>query len=164
MNDTHVTIVGNVVDEPKFRTTESGIPIATFRIASSSRRFDKQENRWVDNARLFANVTCWRAMAQNVHESLHKGQPVIAVGRLYCREYKIEETARISYQLDADAVGPDLSRGTATFSRVARPYASTTVEVSEDGMPADVSSLVYRLAEDGLDPEREDDAELVPAG
>lgn len=155
MNDTHVTIVGNVVDEPKSRRTESGIPITTFRIASSSRRFDKQEGRWVDGDRLFANVTCWRGTAQNVAESLRKGQPVIAVGRLYCREYTVDETPKVSYQLDADAVGHDLSRGTSSFSKVARPLAITSVDADPDGMPADPSDSFY--------PFEAEPAELAPA-
>ncbi len=40
MNDTKITIVGNVVDEPRLRETRSGVKVASFRIASTSRRFD----------------------------------------------------------------------------------------------------------------------------
>ncbi len=123
MNDTYVTVVGNVVDEPQLRHTGSGVPVLSFRIASSSRRYDKERGAWVDNQRLYASVTCWRALAQNVSTSLRKGQPVVVAGRLYCREYQKEETSRLSYQIDADAVGHDLARGTAAFTRVQRQFA-----------------------------------------
>jgi single-strand DNA-binding protein len=90
MNDTMITIVGNVVDEPKLRETKSGVKVLSFRIASTSRRYDREQERWVDNESLFATVTCWRWLAENVAASLHKGQPVIATGKLYTREYRID--------------------------------------------------------------------------
>lgn len=138
MNDTYLTIVGNVVDEPRQRNTNSGHAVTNFRIASTSRRFDRESNRFVDNSTLFVNVTCWRAMAENVGLSLKKGQPVIVTGRYYQREYTVDEQVRFSYELEASSVGHDLSRGTAEFKKVIRPR-SVQVEVDADGMPADRS-------------------------
>jgi single-strand DNA-binding protein len=158
MNDTHMTIVGNVVDEPKLRHTKTGVPVASFRIASSSRRYDKESERWIDSERLFVTVTCWRALAQNVGTSLHKGQPVIAVGRIFCREYEKDESVRMSYELDADAVGHDLARGTSVYARVARPFAVTSVPVSDDGIPADMTHL--RI--DAVDPDEDEPYDGVP--
>ena len=121
MNDTCITIVGNVVDEPKLRETKSGVKVLSFRIASTSRRYDREQERWVDNESLFATVTCWRWLAENVAASLHKGQPVIATGKLYTREYRIDETVRASYELDAEAVGHDMARGKTQFTKNLRP-------------------------------------------
>ncbi|HEY2982631.1 MAG TPA: single-stranded DNA-binding protein [Jatrophihabitantaceae bacterium] len=139
MNDTYITIVGNVVDVPRLRQTNSGVPVASFRIASTSRRFDRDTGEWADNERLFATVTCWRAMAHNAAQSLKKGQPVVATGRFYSREYVKDEVTRMSYELDAVAVGHDLSRGTAEFTKIVRPYAVTSVEIDDDGMPVDMT-------------------------
>ncbi len=140
MNDTYITIVGNVVDDPRLRNTAAGIPVASFRIASTSRRVDRETGKWIDNERLFATVTCWRATAQNVDQSLKKGQPVIVTGRFYSREYTVGEVARVSYELDAIAVGHDLARGVSTFTKLSRTYAPTSVDVDECGMPADMTS------------------------
>lgn len=52
MNDTAMTIVGNVVDEPRLRVTKSGHSVTNFRIASTSRRYDGEAGRWVDNSTL----------------------------------------------------------------------------------------------------------------
>jgi single-strand DNA-binding protein len=139
MNDTYITIVGNVVDAPRLRQTKSGIPVASFRIASTSRRLDRETGEWIDNERLFATVTCWRAMAQNAAQSLRKGQAVLATGRFYSREYVKDEVTRMSYELDAVAVGHDLSRGTSEFTKVVRPYAVTSVDIDDDGIPADLT-------------------------
>lgn len=149
MNDTYMTIVGNVVDEPRQRNTNSGHAVTNFRIASTSRRFDRETNRFVDNSTLFVNVTCWRAMAENVGISLKKGQPVIVTGRYYQREYTVDEQVRFSYELEASSVGHDLSRGTADFKKVIRPR-NVQVEVDADGMPADRSDEWLGLVKDDI--------------
>ena len=49
MNDTVMTIVGNLVDEPRLRVTKNGHSVANFRVASTSRRYDAEQSKWVDN-------------------------------------------------------------------------------------------------------------------
>jgi single-strand DNA-binding protein len=159
MNDTTMTIVGNVVDAPRMRITKSGHAVTNFRVASTSRRYDREHQRWIDNATLFVNVTCWRAMAENVAFSLHKGQPVVVTGRYYSREYEINEMVRVSYELEANAVGHDLSRGTSEFRKVIRPSVTASVEVDDDGIPADRSDQWLDLAEQSV-PAEEPDAEV----
>jgi single-strand DNA-binding protein len=138
MNDTMMTIVGNVVDTPRLRQTKNGHVVTNFRIASTSRRFDREQGTWVDDSTLFITVTCWRGFGQNVDKSLHKGQPVLVYGRYYMREYKVEEQLRTSYELEAVAVGHDLARGTSEFTRVRQP-APVAVARDEDGIPIDDS-------------------------
>lgn len=139
MNDTIMTVVGNVVDEPKLRRTKTGHWVANFRLASTPRRFDRESGTWVDCPTLFVNVTCWRAMGENVHDCVHKGQPVLVTGRYYTRTYEVNETVRIAYELEANAVGHDLSRGTSQFSKTFRPAGAAQIEVDADGIPADDS-------------------------
>jgi single-strand DNA-binding protein len=119
-------------------------------VASTSRRFDREHQRWIDNATLFVNVTCWWAMAENVAFSVHKGQPVVVTGRYYSREYELNETVRVSYELEANAVGHDLTRGTSEFRKVIRPSVTVNVEVDDDGIPADRSDEWLDLAEQGV--------------
>jgi single-strand DNA-binding protein len=137
MNDTMMTVIGNVVDEPRRRQTKNGHVVTNFRIASTSRRFDREQSRWVDDSTLFITVTCWRGFGENVDKSLHKGQPVIVYGRYYMREYKVEEQLRTSYELEALAVGHDLSRGISEFTRVRA--AVPVVVRDDDGIPVDDS-------------------------
>jgi single-strand DNA-binding protein len=148
VNDTHITIVGNVVDEPRLRTTNSsGVPVLSFRVASTARRINRESGKWEDGDRLFATVTCWRALAQNVARSLKKGQPVVVTGRFYSREYTAkDETSRASYEVDAIAIGHDLSRGVSEFTKLSRPVAVTTVGLGPDGMPADLTDERFDAA------------------
>jgi len=139
MNDTDMTIVGNLVDEPRLRVTKNGHSVTNFRIASTSRRYDGESGTWVDNATLFVTVTCWRALAENANSSLHKGQPVVVKGRFYMREYKVDEAVRASYELEAVAVGHDLTRGVADFRKVSRAPLINQVSLDDDNIPRDES-------------------------
>jgi single-strand DNA-binding protein len=44
MNDTMMTIVGNVVDSPRRRETKNGHDVTNFRVASTSRRYDREQS------------------------------------------------------------------------------------------------------------------------
>jgi single-strand DNA-binding protein len=137
VNDTHITVVGNVVDDPQLRQTNSGVKYVNFRIGSTARRYDGENSRWIDGDRLFVNVKAWRLMAENIAASLHKGQPIVVTGRFYCREYVKDEMSRVSYDLDATAIGHDLSRGQSEFTKVTRAYALTSVEADDQGLPVE---------------------------
>jgi len=136
MNDVQMTIAGNVGDTPKLRRTKGGHFVASFRVASTPRRFDRETNAWVDGATLFVTVTCWRSMGENVAESLRKGQPIVVQGRYCEREYERDEKLHAAYELEAIAIGHDLARGVSSFEKVFRPVAAE-VPVDEDGIPAD---------------------------
>jgi single-strand DNA-binding protein len=144
VNETWITMVGNVVDEPKLRETKTGTKVLSFRVASTSRRYDKEQERWIDNETMYASVTCWRWFAENVAASLHKGQPVIVTGKIFTREYRKDETVRASYEIDAEAVGHDLARGRSVFTKTPRPRVITQSETDENGVP-------LNLTEDRLD-------------
>jgi single-strand DNA-binding protein len=169
MNDVQITIAGNVVDTPKLRRTKSGHFVANFRVASTPRRFDRESNTWVDGSTLFVTVTCWRAMGENVAQSLRKGQPIVVLGRYYQREYERDEKLHTAYELEAIAIGHDLARGVATFEKVFRSALTTDVPTDEDGVPADVTSEYLELAEDSemdveVDVETGEVRELQPTG
>lgn len=132
MNETHVTLVGNLVDDPRLRTTETGVDVAGFRVASTTRRFDRVTNRWSDGGSLFLSVTCWRGLATNAVASLRKGDPVVVTGRLSTRTYEKDGQSRSTCELEALAIGPDLARGTAVFQRAPRPPGPAAEEAPAD--------------------------------
>jgi single-strand DNA-binding protein len=149
MNETMMTIVGNVVDTPRRRETKNGHAVTNFRIASTSRRFDREQEKFIDDTTLYITVTCWRGMGVNVDNSLKRGQPVLVYGRYYMREYTVDEVVRTSYELEAIAVGHDLSRGTSQFTRVYQSAPPVTVTRDENGLPADESDHWLQTAEAG---------------
>lgn len=137
MNETMITIVGNVISEVKPRRTADGVKLVSFRVASNERRFDRTTEEWVDGDRLYVTVTCWRKLAQNVLVSLMKGDPVIVTGRLYTRGYEVEGNKRSVTELEAHAVGPDLTRCFTELRRSRREAAEdSAAEVQERESPA----------------------------
>ena len=120
-NDTTITIIGNLVDDPELRFTPSGAAVAKFRIASTPSFFDKTPNAWKDGEALFLTVNVWRQMAENVAESLTRGTRVIVTGRLKQRGWETKEgEKRTSYEIEADEVGPSLRYATAKVNKVSR--------------------------------------------
>jgi single-strand DNA-binding protein len=120
MNETMVTVVGNVVSDPTLRVTSGGAKVSSFRLASTERRYDREAGGWRDGETLYWQVSCWRRAAENVADSLVKGQPVVVHGRLRERRYEVEGERRTSLEIDASTVGHDLSRGVARFRRAAQ--------------------------------------------
>lgn len=111
--DTPITLVGNLVADPELRYTPSGTAVANFRVASTPRRFDSQSNQWVDGEALFLQCNVWRAAAENVANSLNKGERVIVTGRLRQRSFETREgEKRTVFEVEADEVGPSLKYAT----------------------------------------------------
>lgn len=133
MYDTHITIVGTALTTPEKRIVEkSGAIVAHFRVVSNSRRFDKENERWVDGAQFRAKVNCWRRLGDHVAKSIQSGDPVIVHGRITTREWQSEQgEARLSYEIDAYTVGHDLSRGLGEFKKMRYDGPQSVVEDAE---------------------------------
>ena len=133
-NDTIITLVGNLVDDPSLRFAPSGGAVANFTIASTPRAFDKQSNEWKDGDTMFLNCSVWRQAAENVSDTLTKGMRVIVQGRLKSRSYDDREgNKRTVFEVEVDEVGPSLRYATAVVTRAG---VTTTVVPTGGGKPA----------------------------
>ncbi|GGX69945.1 single-stranded DNA-binding protein [Streptomyces hiroshimensis] len=150
MNETLVTVVGNVATEPDYREAANGSPSSRFRLAVTARRWDRAKEEWADGHTSFYTVWAWRTLAANVVASLGVGEPVVVQGKLRIREEEREGKRWVSAELDAVSVGHDLSRGTSVFRRVspARPRPAESSVPSAPAVPAvpAVPSLPDRVA------------------
>ncbi|WP_433144341.1 single-stranded DNA-binding protein [Actinomadura nitritigenes] len=119
--DTVITIVGNLVEDPNLRFTPSGQAVASFRIASTPRFFDRQSNDWKDGEALFLTCNVWRQAAENCAETLQRGMRVIVQGRLKQRSYETREgEKRTVFEIEVDEVGPSLRNATAKVNKTQR--------------------------------------------
>jgi single-strand DNA-binding protein len=136
--DTYLTVTGNLTADPTQRLTAAGATVVHMRIASSGRKFDKATGEFRDGDPLFINVSCWRGLAANVFATLRKGDSVIVHGRLLYRTYDDKHGARHNvHEIDAIAVGPDLSRYPAELRRpVRQAEPATQPETTTNGAPA----------------------------
>ena len=120
MNDIITTVIGNAVTDVSLRVTSSGTSVASFRIASNSRRFDKSTNSWVEQEPSYLSVTAWSQLAENVALSIHKGQGLIVTGKLKVRQWQEADKSGTNVEIDATSIGHDLNRGTSEFTKVKR--------------------------------------------
>ena len=119
MADTHVTLTGNLTDDPELRVTPGGAPVASFRLAVTPRV--KDGTTWRDGETSFFRVNAWRDLAENLTELLGKGARVIVVGQLKARSWETPEGDKRSVvEVTAEEVGPSLRWVTATPERTGR--------------------------------------------
>ncbi len=137
-----ITLTGLVATQPKHLVTSEGLSITSFRLASTQRRFDRSQERWIDGDTNWYTITTFRQLAINVVGSVHKGDRVIATGRLRIRDWTTGEKAGTNIEVDADAVGPDLLWGTAVFTR------SISTAVVESAVAGTAPDPVAPLADD----------------
>lgn len=129
--ETTITVVGNLTGDPELRFTPAGQAVANFTVASTPRTFDKNRNEWVDGDALFLRCSIWREAAENVAESLARGQRVIVTGNLVQRSYETREgEKRTVYEVQVEEVGPSLRYATAKVTRTQR--ASGRSQGSQD--------------------------------
>ena len=121
MNDTMLTVVGNLTADPELRFTPSGAAVANFTVASTPRTYDKASGEWKDGEALFLRCNAWRQLAENIAESLTKGAKVIVQGRLKQRSFETREgEKRTVIELEADDIGPSLRTATASVTKTTR--------------------------------------------
>ena len=138
--DTYVTVQGNLTADPVGRTTANGATVVNLRVASNTRRFDRESGEFKDGDPMYIGVTCWRALASNVLASLRKGDSVVVLGRLLMRSYDAKEGGRRTiYEIDAISIGPDLCRWAADLRRPARPEAEVPTDQPAESIAAEAA-------------------------
>jgi single-strand DNA-binding protein len=124
----HVTLIGNLVDDPELRFTPAGVAMAKLRFAVN-RRYQRN-GEWQEETSFFGG-TLWREAAENAAESLQKGMRVIVTGSLEQRSWETAEGEKRSVvEVRIDEIGPSLRWATATVTR--SPRADT---FASDGGP-----------------------------
>lgn len=112
-----VTTTGLIATTPRHLVTQQGLPITSFRLACSTRRFDRNVNKWIDGETNWYTVTAFRQLAINAAESLNKGDRIVVTGTLRVRDWDNGERAGTSVEIEATAIGHDLTWGSSVFTR-----------------------------------------------
>lgn len=110
--DNTVTVAGNITRDPELRFTQSGMAVTSFGLAWNRRRQDQEDEV------SFFDVTCFRQLAENVAESLHKGARVVIYGTLQQRSWENADGDRRSkVEILADDVAPSLKWATVELTK-----------------------------------------------
>jgi single-strand DNA-binding protein len=134
MNETTITLIGNLTTDPELRFTSTGTAVANFTVATNPRTFDKASGEWRDAEPLFLRCTLWRVPAENLAESLRRGDRVIVVGRLRQRSFETREgDKRTVTECDATEVGASLQFRQLKPITATRGSAQTTSSTGAAG-------------------------------
>jgi single-strand DNA-binding protein len=134
------TVIGNLTDDPELRFTPSGVAVAKFRVASTPRVYDKASNQWKDGNASFMPVTVWRQLAENVAESLKRGDRVIVHGAIRQEHYETREgEKRTAWVMVAEDVACSMKFAQVQVKKLAREGAKPDSSVPDpwatDGLP-----------------------------
>lgn len=116
---TQVTIVGNLVADPELRFTAQGKAVTSFTVAESE-RIRNQDGSWGEGDSTFWRCSIWDTAAENMAESLSKGQRVIVAGKAKQRSFETRDgEKRTVIEVTATDVGPSLKWAVAKLERTA---------------------------------------------
>ncbi len=136
MFETPLTVVGNIVNDPKRRQVGDQ-EVLKFRVASNSRR-RTADGTWEAGNSLFVTVNCWGRLVSGVGASLGKGSPVIVTGHVHTSEYEDRDgNQRSTLEMRATAVGPDLARCIARVEKTVASASTTTATDADEAKDAD---------------------------
>ena len=98
----HIVIMGRLARDPELRHTQSGTPVATFRLAVDRDFKDKntgeRQTDWID-------VVAWRGTGEFVSRYFSRGRMAVVEGRLQMREWTDKEgNRRTTAEVVADSV------------------------------------------------------------
>ena len=141
-NDKQSNLVGRLTKDPEFRTTQSGVNVATFTLAVNRTFTNAQGEREAD----FINIVVFRKQADNVNNYLKKGNLAGVDGRIQSRSYENKEGQRVFVtEVVADSVQflepknnnqqnsqPQQQRGQAQSGN--NPFGNGP-DISEDSLP-----------------------------
>lgn len=125
MTDT-IFLTGVVATSPRHVTTSEGLAITSFRLASSQRRYDRALSKWIDGDTNWFTVSTFRALATNAAGSVAKGDRVVVTGRLRVRDWENSDRSGTNVEIEADALGHDLTWGTSVYTRHVSVPATTS--------------------------------------
>ena len=130
-----LSVTGLVATTPRHLVTQDGLPITSFRLASSQRRFDRNQNKWVDGETNWFTVTAFRQLAINSSGSISKGDRIVTVGKLRVRDWDNGERAGTSVEIEAESLGHDLTWGNSVFTRTVLVRENEPEDETEENEP-----------------------------
>lgn len=132
----HIVIMGRLARDPELRRTQTGTPVASFRLAVERDFKDKASGEritdWID-------VTAWSYTAEFVSRYFTKGRMAVVSGRLQMRDWTDKNgNKRTSAEIVADSVywGDSRREGDGQSAAAPAPAYQTQqdfIELPDDG-------------------------------
>lgn len=135
------TVTGEfrVAGDPNLRFAPSGVAVCNLRAVASSRK--KVDEEWVDDKSAWVNLTGFKKQAENMAESLQKGDLVTVIGKMNTEDWEDGEgNKRTSVNILVDSIGPAVTWTPATVHRTERSSGGSSAGQRSGGGGASRSS------------------------
>ncbi len=133
-----VLLTGRLAADPELRYTQSGQPVANFRIAVNRRWLNNETGAWEDFA-MFVPIVVWGKQAENCSAYLQKGRQVAVDGRLRIRSFETQDgdRRRVSEVVAAEVhfLGPKPQGDTAELETERSEEMDDSTTGSEQEVP-----------------------------
>jgi single-strand DNA-binding protein len=123
-----VFLLGNVGKDPEIRTTNGGMTVATFSIATADRAKDAS-GAWVDKPE-WHNLVCFDKLAETAKNYVKKGSSLFVEGKITNRSWDDKETGQKKYRTeiivnDFTFVGSKSDGGSGSGGSASGGYSSS---------------------------------------
>ena len=137
----HIVIMGRLARDPELRRTQTGTPVASFRLAVERDFKDKASGEritdWID-------VTAWSYTAEFVSRYFTKGRMAVVSGRLQMRDWTDKNgIKRTSAEIVADSVYWGDSRREGDGQSAAAPAKAYPPSQEFEALPDDDGELPF---------------------
>jgi single-strand DNA-binding protein len=93
-----VILLGNVGKDPEIRTTQGGMTVASFSLATAERSKDQQGN-WTDKTE-WHNLVAFQRTAEIVRDYVKKGTQLYIEGKIQTRSWDDKESGQKKYRTE----------------------------------------------------------------
>ena len=130
-----IILIGRIGTEPEIKFGQAGNAVLKFRVVTNARR--QVDGKWEDVDTSWWSVTAFRQLAENLAESIKKGDTVIVVGKIKQRTYETPQGEKHSIvEVLAESVGPDLRWAVAQVKKAERvgrqQFADAKAAIEDD--------------------------------
>lgn len=133
---------GRLVKDPELRYTQSGIPVASFRIAVDRDYAKKGEEKKTD----FLDLSAWRSTGEFVKKYFRKGDMIVVTGSIQTRKYEDRDgNKRTAWEIKVDSV--HFCGGKKSSGEAQKP--EQLQELEDDGSPfEDADDAPFDMSDD----------------
>jgi single-strand DNA-binding protein len=93
-----VILLGNVGKDPEIRTTQGGMTVASFSLATAERAKDQTGN-WTDKTE-WHNLVAFQRTAEIVRDYVKKGSQIYVEGKIQTRSWDDKESGQKKYRTE----------------------------------------------------------------
>lgn len=139
----HIDLMGRLVADPEFRTTQSGGSFVSFRIAVDRNYTPKGAERQAD----FIPCVAWRQTAEFINRYFSKGRMIALEGSLQSRNYEDKTGARrTAYEVMVDQAYFADGKPDGAAAPVSPPAAASAAQPA--AMPASAPPVLAAATDD----------------